>query len=1260
MDQPAPLSCCFCKGIFKRLGNHYKNCPSRDGRDYQHLLSQKTIDKKAKAKKVPCPKCGKFFIRLETHLRNSATCKSTEVPQPSSPTALTLHHPYSPTHTPKSHYTSLSDSFVPSPPPLPSNPMHVSHPSPSSISPSPSPSSVSHPSFVPHHPDVLSSSVSHPSFVPHHPDVLSSPVSHPSNVPTSSVPLPFESHPSPIFVPLPPHEYTPCHMSFVHYNHACGTHPSHAHTHPTNPLQSSLTHASHLTPVITLTPPQSHHTHSSPPSQHAHSSITTPCQLHHGQEAPPTTSSSTNYDLLPPFSAPQSLSEWTQMDEYLSEHVIPVVLQADNVEDMSTLLSRGIQVFLSSNYPAHTHNTSGKSKSMKQTHQRALKAARDEKTAVKKQLRALRRRNDDLEEVRALATRFHQLVRRHCKLVREEKRKERTSTMQQQRRRCHRNFWRFANELFNDDSSSDVEPAFEVDAAEAFFTKAYESRPATFERPTWMKPPQAPTTPLHMDTITTEEIQHVLKKCRPSSSPCPVDQISYSVLKNCASLIPALLRLYNLCWTTKCVPSQWKVGVIKLLGKPAAQQDPSSPSNFRPIALTSCLGKVYTSILKQRWQHFMVSNGYLNTTIQKAFVDGIPGCSEHHLKLLAMLEEARTKHKSIAICWLDIANAYGSVHHNLIRFALDHYHAPAHFTDIISNLYTGLTGIVRTKQWTSSPFHLGIGVFQGDPLSVSIFNTVMNTLVDTLSEHKNMGYTFTKSLHTCNHLQYADDTCLIGDGPASCQALLEKTQQWLQWAGLKAKIPKCASLAFQASTGKGYDPSLTLQGDTIPFIGESTFRFLGSPISTSDTTAEQRGALLLKLETMLKKVDETLLTSQQKLHLYSHGICPRLVWDMSITKLSISWVTKNLEALATRFLKRWAGLARCAAIHRLYLPKSSGGLHLPSLTTIFKKTKCGLAASQMNSRDSTVRLIADRQTTAESKASRATFKPHQEVVAAMKDDPGSSRPQIIRTVKRRVTAADNTRRLESCRQLAVQGDPSRRFDDRASTIWAEALWDLPERVMKFTLNAAQDTLPHNANLHLWKKLPTPNCPLCSNRQTLLHVLNNCPVALQNRRYNQRHDAVLKQLYQFVISHASPQQQVTVDLPDQEYCFPASFAATDSRPDMVIWSQSSIHLVELTIPFETTIEDAARRKRDRYQDLLTECSATSTANLITIEVGSRGFLHLVSLQELYKALDHPPSRECRRLEEELVKTVLHHSHLIWCKRNWRQAEGTETS
>ena len=43
----------------------------------------------------------------------------------------------------------------------------------------------------------------------------------------------------------------------------------------------------------------------------------------------------------------------------------------------------------------------------------------------------------------------------------------------------------------------------------------------------------------------------------------------------------------------------------------------------------------------------------------------LPGCTEHHLKLASVLAEARKKHKSLSVCWLDLANAYGSVHHSL-------------------------------------------------------------------------------------------------------------------------------------------------------------------------------------------------------------------------------------------------------------------------------------------------------------------------------------------------------------------------------------------------------------------------------------------------------------------------------------------------------------------------------------------------------------------------------------------------------------------
>ena len=260
------------------------------------------------------------------------------------------------------------------------------------------------------------------------------------------------------------------------------------------------------------------------------------------------------------------------------------------------------------------------------------------------------------------------------------------------------------------------------------------------------------------------------------------------------------------------------------------------------------------------------------------------------------------------MCWLDLANAFGSVHHSLIRFSLEHYHAPSCLVEAVSNLYEGLVGIVRTKEWSTEPFPIEVGVYQGDPLSVIIFNT----LVDTISQSPHLGYSLSSTTQQCNHLQYADDTSLLANGPAACQALLDCTERWLDWSGMKPKVPKCCSMAVQASTGRVYDPQLSLCGQTIPFIGSSTFRFLGAPVTIHNSQDKAKSALLEKLQTMLSKVDTTLLSSHQKLRLFKDAVCTRLTWDLSLANLPISRVEKNLDTLTTKFLKCWTGLAKSA------------------------------------------------------------------------------------------------------------------------------------------------------------------------------------------------------------------------------------------------------------------------------------------------------------------------------------------------------------
>ena len=177
-------------------------------------------------------------------------------------------------------------------------------------------------------------------------------------------------------------------------------------------------------------------------------------------------------------------------------------------------------------------------------------------------------------------------------------------------------------------------------------------------------------------------------------------------------MLSALHNIFNLCWTLSTVPQAWKLASVKLIAKAAANSDPASPSNFRPIALTSCVGKLFTTVLRNRWVRYMTTNGYFNTSVQKAFMPTMPGYTEHHLKLASILDDARKKHKSLAVCWLDLANAYGSVHHSLIRFAFEHYQAPPQLVSIIQTLYSGLLASFRIVSWSTPIIPLGVGVYK--------------------------------------------------------------------------------------------------------------------------------------------------------------------------------------------------------------------------------------------------------------------------------------------------------------------------------------------------------------------------------------------------------------------------------------------------------------------------------------------------------------------------------------------------------------------
>ena len=108
-------ACPFCEKSFKRHGNHLAYCKERQGRDYSAYLSKKTLDKRSTSSKRSCPKCHRMFLRLDTHLKNGATCRNITQPLESGLMASVPDPPTS--HLPSSqHAPSIATPETPTTP----------------------------------------------------------------------------------------------------------------------------------------------------------------------------------------------------------------------------------------------------------------------------------------------------------------------------------------------------------------------------------------------------------------------------------------------------------------------------------------------------------------------------------------------------------------------------------------------------------------------------------------------------------------------------------------------------------------------------------------------------------------------------------------------------------------------------------------------------------------------------------------------------------------------------------------------------------------------------------------------------------------------------------------------------------------------------------------------------------------------------------------------------------------------------------------
>ncbi|GFO05151.1 polyprotein [Plakobranchus ocellatus] len=142
-----------------------------------------------------------------------------------------------------------------------------------------------------------------------------------------------------------------------------------------------------------------------------------------------------------------------------------------------------------------------------------------------------------------------------------------------------------------------------------------------------------------------------------------------------------------------------------------------------------------------------------------------------------------------------------------------------------------------------------------------------------------------------------------------------------------------------------------------------------------------------------------------------------------------------------------------------------------------------------------------------------------------------------------------------------------------SLTWND-IWHMAPLRISFLIRSVYDLLRSNANLVRWGKKEDPTCP---QRKGLLDGCDDWVVL--------------------------------ADLPDWER-HPDVTRKTVLRPDIVIHSASTqqIIMVELTVPYESRMEEAHAFKEGKYLDLTKELKKDGyEAKVMPVEIGARGFV-----------------------------------------------------
>ena len=414
------------------------------------------------------------------------------------------------------------------------------------------------------------------------------------------------------------------------------------------------------------------------------------------------------------------------------------------------------------------------------------------------------------------------------------------------------------------------------------------------------------------DQPSVLEVRNILEKLKNQKSPgnddIPAELLKYGAQTAAEVITPILTK----AWSSNTIPHEWKEGVIVTVPK---KGDLSMCSNWRGITLQNAICKVMALLILERISPVIEP---LLRNEQAGFRPN-RSCVDHINTLRILIEQSTEYNEELCLLFIDFERAFDTISRNALWSALAVRGIPEKIINLIKEMYSGSTSVVRFNNHESNPFTSERGVKQGCVLSPTLFLILLDCVMKQANDQSPRGIRWTLNDYLSD-IDYADDICLITQTLPHMQEKISKLSEIAESVGLKINIKKTKLMRIRVTkktkktkkttnTTDTIETPLTVNGKLIEEV--DSFCYLGSTLTKAKGSEKDIYNRINKarvaFHSLYKVWRSNHISRRTKLRIFNCSVLSVLLYGSTTWGTTMGQIA-NLQTFVNRCLRQILGI----------------------------------------------------------------------------------------------------------------------------------------------------------------------------------------------------------------------------------------------------------------------------------------------------------------------------------------------------------------